>query len=739
LGKALAKKTLATGLLIATCLFAEYTQAANSCISLDLPAKSIVLGAGSSLTINVRVKKAGSAPPLVQVSAGKLSQLRSLGGGRYSADYKPPLWREPGVAVFSAYSSDDDCPPAFLALGLLLQKKIAVRASPNARVSLRIGKRAWGPARADARGRLEIPARIAPGFRKAFLEIAAPGGKKTRRKIDLGFPARAGIEALIRPAAVRADGKAAARVFLFAYSPQGRAIVKPVFRISARSGRAGKLSPAGRGVSAFNYRPAASLTGGRAAIDIRMLKPFQARRAVYLRLLPGTLLKIAARPSPDTLVADGESKAVIDVGVTDRQGKPLEKLPLKITADAGSVGPVADLGSGRYRAEWIAPLGRKRPQAAIRVAAGSKTLKLIVPLVEPEPLSLKAEPAELIADGKSVSRLLIRAFVKDGAKGPSEITLSSSLGRVPSRVRLAGTRAEAILRAGKKAGTAKIVVRLGKFSQSVSVPIRAGPPARLRLTAPVSELLADGRQTLPISIEVEDAFGNPLPGAHPLLTCSVGKIFVSGEQEAPGRTAAIFRPPEGSEGTAVIRAAVSSELTDELRIALRQPPKNLGLTLSAGIEHNLARIGSPLVGVDFSMHIAGALRIVFGAGYFQSRIHAACPGGPMGCDSDLGIDAVPLTVGVAYRIENKTAWTPFVCAGAAAVWTRVELSTSFQGAVVEATIAPGAFARAGVELAAGPGGVTLDLGYLYSPWLGSNLVSGNLGGLSARLGYRFAF
>ncbi|HUU00924.1 MAG TPA: hypothetical protein VM425_05720 [Myxococcota bacterium] len=735
----MAEKTLTLGLLIATCLFGQHAQAANACLSLDLPVKSIVLGGGQAVTINVRVAKDLPAPPVVRVNVGKLAPLQARGAGHYFAVYTPPLWRKPGVAVFSAISTDGGCPPAFISVPLLLQKKIAAGVSPNARVTVRIGKQAFGPARADAGGRVEIPAVIAPGFSKAFLEIAAPGGNKIRRKIDLGFPARTGIATLMHPAAVRADGKTSASVFLFAYSPQGRAIKKPVFRIASKSGRAGKVSSVGRGVFVFGYRPAASMAGGRASIDVRMLKPYQARRTVFLRLLPGTVLKIAARLSLDTLVADGESKAVIDVSVTDVQGKPVEKLPLKIAADAGSVGPVADLGSGRYRAEWIAPLGRSKPQAVIKVAAGGKALKLHVPLVEPEPLSVKTEPAELIADGKSVSRLLIRAFARDGAGGPAEISLWSSLGTLPSRVRLAGTRAEAVLRAGKKAGTANIVVRYGKFSQSVAVPLRAGAPALLRLTAPAMEMLADGMQTLPVSIEVEDAFGNPVPNAHPLLTCSVGKIFVSGEQEAPGRTAAIFRPPAQAGGAAVIRAAVSSGLTNELRIALRDPPKNLGLALSAGIEHNLARLGSLLVGVDFSLRLTGALQIVFGAGYFQSRIKAACPNGPPGCASDLSIDAVPLTVAVMYRIENQTAWTPVVSAGAAAVWTRVELSPSFQAAVVEATVAPGAFARAGVELAAGPGGVLFDLGYLYAPWLGSNLISGNLGGLSARLGYRFAF
>lgn len=733
------KKAPVIGLLVATWLFATGVQAAEACIGFDLPLKPIVLGRGQPVTIGIRVAKNLPAAPVVRVNIGKLSPLRPTSARRYVAGYTPPLWSKPGLAVFSAHSTAGDCPPAFVSVPLFLKKKIAARVSPNARVTVRIGNQAYGPARADAGGRVEIPAVIAPGFRKAFLEIAVPGGKKVHRKIDLGFTARPGIATLMRPASVRADGRATARVFLFAYTPRGRAIKKALFRVSSKSGHTGKLSCTGRGVCAFGFRPAASLSGGRAAIEVRMLKPWHARRRAYLRLLPGSILKITARPSLDRLVADGESKALIDVSVTDEQGQAVEKLPLKISADAGSVGPVADLGSGRYRAEWIAPLGRSKPQAEITVAGGGKALKLSVALGEPEPLSVKAEPAELIADGKSESHLLIRAFAKDGAPGPADISLRSSLGSVPARVRLTGTRAEATLRAGVKAGTARVVVRHGGFTRKLAVPIRAGAPARLLITAPAVQVLTDGLQTLPVSIVVEDAFGNPVPSARPLLTCSVGRIFVSGEQEAPGRTAAIFRPPARSGGTAVIRAAVSSRLTEELRIDLRDPPKNMGLALAAGIEHNLARLGSPLVGVDFSLRLAGAFQIVFGAGYFQNRITAACSNGPPGCDADLSIDAVPLTVAVAYRIENQTAWTPFACAGAAAVLTRVELAPSFQTAVVETTVAPGAFARAGVELAAGPGGVTLDLGYLYAPWLGSELVSGNLGGLSARLGYRFAF
>jgi hypothetical protein len=446
---------------------------------------------------------------------------------------------------------------------------------------------------------------------------------------------------------------------------------------------------------------------------------------------------IRLQSSVAKLTADGESRAILTATVTDSGGKGLEKLPVVMTAAPGNLGPVSDQGGGRYQAELVAPLGGA---AACRVSAslGGQVETLTLPMVAPEPVSVSVAPPRLTADGTSVAKIAVRAFGPDGASGAKEVVMESDLGHVPGRVRLDGTRAEAVFRAGTRAGRAHLLVRVGPASAHAEIEILPGPPARLTLSASADEVLADGAHDVDLTAEVLDAHGNPVPDALPVLTASVGRLGPPRAQGA-GRTSVVYRPPAEGSGQAIIRAAVASEVSDEIRIRLRAPPRRFGVAVSAGIEHNLARIGAPLAALEGSFRLSGSLFLLAGAGYFGNEIDAATPDGPSGGASTLRLDAVPLWVGVAYRFENGSIWTPTIRAGAAAVISRVEARPSFQDAIVERGVQPAGFVRAGVEMGLGPGGVLLEIGYLLAPWLGSEVVTGRLGGLSGRLGYRFAF
>lgn len=675
--------------------------------------------------------------PRVRATAGKLGAVRAAGKDTWRVSWTPPLRAKPDIAMIAASGSDPNCVPGFVAVPLQVEENLQVRAAPNARVTLRIGKQAYGPTRADARGRVEIPARLSPGHPRGVLEMVLPGGKHRRKKLPLGVPSKPRIGVVTVPAAVRADGVSGSRIYLFAVDPTGRTLRHARFALGSREGRAGKPQPAGEGVYTVLFRPRRSLTGGRARIKARLLKPYRGTRTFFLRLLPGMDLDIQAQVTPARLVSNGESRARLTARVLDSSGKGLEKLPIEIVAPALRVGPVTELGGGSYQAELVAPLGGEGP-VPVKVKIGKQAETLRVELVPPPPLEITAEPTVLVADGKSTARLAVRAFGPGGASEAKEVCLSSSLGSVPERIALAGTRAETIFRAGTRAGTARIEARIGAASDQLELVLEPGPPARLELSAAADEVLADGETQLAVHIAITDAHDNPVPGVHPALTASVGKLGPVREV-APGLLQCDYLPPAGGGGTSVIRAAVSGGVGDELGIRLRPPPARFGLAVSAGIEHNLARIGAPLVSLEASLRIAGSLFALAGAGWFGNQVDAACPQGPAGCEAQLRLDAVPLWLGLAYRFENGSRWTPTVGAGAAAVWSRAAASPGFQPEVIENRVQPAGFARAGVELEAGVGGVMLEIGYTFIPWLGSDVITGQLGGLSARAGYRFAF
>jgi len=706
------------------------------CISIESTADSVTLGKDQKVKLTVKVR--GFKGTLrMRASVGKVGRARRIRGGAYMVTYTPPYKREPDVALISARVSDSRCAPGFIALPLLAERKVRARVAPNARVTLKIGKVKYGPARADAGGNVEIPAKLLPGYPQGTLEIALPGGKKQQKKIKLKSKRYTRLGMVSIPASVRADGVSSARLFLFAADPFGRAVRKPRFKLKTRAGRISKVTPAEGDVATATFRPRRSLTGGRARIKARLLRPRRGQRTFKVRLVPGSAVKIAMESSAGTLTADGESTATITVNITDKRGKGQEGLPVEIGASSGQTGAVKDLGGGRYSTELIAPLGGEG-QTEVTAAVGGQEQRLSVKLQAPTPLSIRADPPRVVADGQSRVKLEIRAFGPRGAPGAAEVQLTADRGSVLKSVPLSGTRAEAIFTAPKKTGTARVEVRLGVARSFVDIPLVAGPPAHLELESVIDTVLADGEKKLPFVVKVTDKLNNPVKDARVLLTASVGEVEPARPADVYFQSAYI--PPRGASGTAVIRAAVSGGLSGEMPVTLRAPPKTFGLSIAAGLEHNLKRMGSPLVSVEASLRLGGSLFLLCGAGWFGNQIEAACAQGPGGCGDnlDLSVHAIPLSLGLSYRIENGSRWTPTISAGAAAIWSQVITNTGFQGSVTESVFAPAGFARAGIELQLGPGGILLEVGYLYAPWPGSDIITGTLGGLSARLGYRFA-
>lgn len=706
------------------------------CITVKSTSDAVVLGKEKKVKLTIQVGGSKQTPRM-RASVGKVGKPKKIRPGTFMVTYTPPYKREPDVALISARVSDSKCPPGFIALPLLSERKVRAKVAPNARVTLKIGKAKYGPTRADARGNVEIQAKLLPGYPEGTFEIALPGGKKKQKKIKFKSKRYTRLGLISVPAAVRADGSSSARLYLFAADPFGKAVKNPRFKLSCRAGKVSEVTAVLGNIGQASFKPKRRLTAGRAKIKARLLRPRRGKRTFKIRLVPGSALKIALESSARTLIADGESTAVVTVNVTDDKGKGQENLPVEVSASNGQTGAVKELGGGRYQVELIAPLGGAG-ETEIKAGVGGREETLAVKLQAPEPLSITASRPRVVADGKSEARLEIRAFGPQGAPGATEVLLSTSLGSVPDSVPLTGTRAEAIFCAPEKTGIARVEVRLGAASAVVKIPLVAGSPQTLELESVVDTILADGEKKLPFVVKVKDKHDNLIKNARLVLTASVGEV------EQPRLAGEYFQsayiPPRGASGTAVIRAAAAGDISGELVVSLRAPPKAFGLSVVAGLEHNLQRIGAPLVSVEGSLRLTGSLFLTAGAGWFGNQIEAACPEGPSGCGDglEISVNAVPLSLGLSYRLENGSRWTPTISAGAAAVWSQVVTNTGFQGAMTESVFAPAGFARLGIELLLGPGGVLLELGYMYAPWPGSQVITGTLGGLSARLGYRFA-
>ena len=73
---------------------------------LELRAEPPTLVAGTAQTAALLIDAGSDTPPALTVSAGRIENVRSLGGGRFSADYAPPSAAHPQVAIVAATSGD---------------------------------------------------------------------------------------------------------------------------------------------------------------------------------------------------------------------------------------------------------------------------------------------------------------------------------------------------------------------------------------------------------------------------------------------------------------------------------------------------------------------------------------------------------------------------------------------------------------------------------------------------------
>ncbi len=710
----------------------------KACLTLAADAPYAVAGSGKSvqLTIALQAGKSGDSPRL-QVDHGKLSELLAFGPDRFSVSYTPPWKPEPTVAIVTARLPNPSCPPAFLPIVVLANKTIDARVAPNARASLTVAGRRFGPVRADAEGWVEFKARLHPAHAVGLLEVAAPGKQLERRRIPLKIEPRPRLKVLAVPRAIRADGQSRSRIYAFACNAAGRPLPRARLRARVAAGKVSRMVPLGRGIYRGVYAPPQLVTPRRIKLRLQMLRPRRLGRKIELRLLPGIELDIAVAAEPDRLVSDGRSRALITATVTDEQGRGVEKLPLRISSDQGRMGPVTEQDSGRYQAELVAPVGTSG-RVQVTAALGRQTGRTAVALEAPPPLRVTAERKTLVADGRSTTPVLVELFLPPDAAEPAKLEARAEGGELALEHGFEKGRAELRFTAGTEAGPARVFIRAGVHSRRLEFELVAGKPERLDLQAGAERVLTDSGARVRIEARVTDAQGNPIPQPNLAFTASRGDLSPAVAAGA-GMLTATYRPPPGAEGPALIRAAGYENLAAEIRLHLRSPPPRFGLAVTTGLEHNLQRIGAPLVAVEGSMRLTAGLFVAAGLGWFGQRVDAACPSGTIDCSSDLRLDALPFWAGLSYRFENATRFTPAVGLGAAGVWSRVAVSNDFQPAQQHTAVSPGGYARAGLDVTAGPGGILLELGYLYAEWLGDDAVAGRLGGLSARLGYRFAF
>ncbi|HEY7725035.1 MAG TPA: hypothetical protein VH880_06865 [Anaeromyxobacteraceae bacterium] len=344
----------------------------------------LTLGTGSRATLHVG--GAGDAAPRLQVSAGRIDELRPDGAGSFAAVYHPPAESHPQLAIVSAAGASG-C--GFAVLRLLGQGDAEVKARRRTSVSVRIGDRVFGPVDTDGKGRATVPVVVPPGVSHAL---------HGRQVIPLRPPPLRQVALALDPAEAATDRMVESRVLAFAAAEEGAAWTGPPPRLEVSEGTLSGPTRLGPGAFLWRWRvPAGRPRTAAVSARLEASRSLAAESRIELgagraaRLLVGSARKWAA----------AGDRVDFTVRAADAAGNPAEGAP-RLELSAGSLESLERLEPGAWRARVAVPEslgGRQRLELLARVGEAHGRAAVVLAPGAPSRIAMELGAADVVADG----------------------------------------------------------------------------------------------------------------------------------------------------------------------------------------------------------------------------------------------------------------------------------------------------------------------------------------------------
>jgi len=384
-------------------------------LRLALPVEELALCAGETVALAVESDEA----PALAASAGVVGAPVADGPGRWSALYRPPEECHPQVALLSVTAGGRW---AWGVLRLVGQGEALVRTGPGAVISVRIGSREFGPARADGQGRALVPVVVPPGVRSAW---------HGKREIPLQLPPARRVHVALDRSALPADGAGEVTVRAFAARDEGGPSAGELPVLAVSQGSLETPRPVEPGVVEARWRlgpgkavPAVvtAALAGDAGEPAQAVLPRPAGAPVSLELVA----------EPPTLVAGEGPELQVTARLRDAQGNPATG-PVALTTSFGEVAAFAERSAGEWTGQILVPPARgglRRLRLAAEAGGARGELLVALRPGAPARLSLSMVEVALRADGHGQAEMLLRASDAFGNLCDEPPSLGAELGRV---------------------------------------------------------------------------------------------------------------------------------------------------------------------------------------------------------------------------------------------------------------------------------------------------------------------
>ncbi len=378
----------------------------------------LVLGTDTEITVNVEVGGPGAevfAPARTFASVGTLEAPRPTGApGHYAARYLAPVERFPQVALLVVeMGGGAQRLRGVLRLPLHGTTEMALRTSPSASVTLRVGDQSFGPVGADHQGHVKIPIEVPPGLRVGTARAVDHNGNVKETEVDLQ-PAPFRRVLIIAPGILQVGSFV--EVAVLALDAVGEPAAPGRLSLRATEGLVHPIGDGGPGEERFLVEVPRRVGSGALALTAAAAGSPVARAELAVPLVAGPPQSLSLSPSQRRLVIGGGAQARIIVSAHDRFGNPTSAERAEATVD-GTTTPVRVMAGGLGILVVPPPAyydGKDRITVEVSLDAARARQDVLLTGGSPATLSLAAGDVRLVADGQRATELRARAFDRNG-------------------------------------------------------------------------------------------------------------------------------------------------------------------------------------------------------------------------------------------------------------------------------------------------------------------------------------
>lgn len=320
------------------------------------------LVAAEDATATLRVELFDGAPSLregaellFRASQGVVENVTDIGGGHYTALYRPATAESPYPAIITVVDRRDPTRSyGSVVLPISVPRSLDLKSRPNTKVFVDVAGLQTGPLEADKRGRLRVDLTLPPGVDEIRVRsISDTDEEDATQALELTAPPL--VEVMGHYADLPADARVAVPVRLVVSKPDGTPDPAAALELQVDHGSLGAPVHEGAGVYSTTLTPPSGNQILEATLSARVGENPDVTQA--LRFLPVRPAGLEVTTSPEILAVEDRSIEV-QARITGDEGQSLPGRSLTLQpVGARLQGDVTETDDGAYMAT-LARTGR---------------------------------------------------------------------------------------------------------------------------------------------------------------------------------------------------------------------------------------------------------------------------------------------------------------------------------------------------------------------------------------------